>query len=244
VTSPDAALAARPDACSACGAPLDPLGRCTQCGAAFGEAYRCPLCQAVADVESNPVLYFRCRACGGPRIPPTLSPISEAERVQLRTARSEQLRTSAFRAGSGFAWASGALSLLVTAVVLLATSPAPFAQFAALSASLVPFVLAVFALRRAQSHARQLTAALQQAWLLAASRLAHQDTPLSAAELAQALRIDETRAEALLAEVSVQDFVEQPALPPARVRVTELADPSELTADAEDAHTRADASKS
>jgi hypothetical protein len=224
-------------ACSACGAALDLLGRCAKCGAVFGEAYRCPLCHALSDVESNTTLYYRCRACGGPRIPPTESPISEAEAVLLRTARAEQVRAGAFKAGSGFAAASGVLSLLLTSVVLLVTSPAPFAKFAAVFATLVPFVLSFFAWQRAQRHRAALSAALQQAWLLAASRLvaaAGGAGQMSATQLASALRIDEPRAELLLAELSVRDFVEQPAQLPARVRVTELSDPAELAAAAEE----------
>ena len=241
MTSPDAALAARPEACSACGGALDVLGRCAKCGAVFGEAYRCPLCQALSDVESNPTLYYRCKTCGGPRIPPNGNPVSEAEVTLLREARAEQLRAGAFKAGAGFAVASGALSFLVTAVVLLATAPAPVAKFAALVACLVPFVLSFFALSRSRQHTRRLNAALQRAWLLAASRLvAGQGGQMSSALLAKTLRIDEARAELLLAEVSVQDFVSSaPAELPARVRVTELADPEDLSSDAERA--RADA---
>ena len=247
MTSPDAALAAQPEACSACGGPLDSLGHCAKCGAAFGEAYRCPLCQALSDVEPNAALYYRCRTCGGPRIPPTSSPLSEAEISLLRTARSEQLSASAFRAGSGFALASGALSLLVTAVVLLATSPEPFARFAAFVASLVPFALSFFALRRARGHNRKLDSALQQAWLLAASRVAAAEAgvgvAVNAASLAKLLRVDEARAEFLLAEVSVQDFVQARPELPARLRVTELADPEDLSAEAQRAHAPASADK-
>lgn len=236
VISPDAALAARPEACSVCGAALDALGRCTQCGAVFGEAYRCPLCQALSDVESNTTLYFRCRACGGPRIPPTDSPISDAEASLLRTARSEQLRAAAFKAGSGFAAASGALSLVLTSVILLVTSPGPVAKFAALLASMVPFALSFFAWRRAARHAAALAAALQQAWFLAASRAVARlggADQVSSAQLAEVLKVDERRAELLLAEVSVRDFVQSSAPPPARQRVTELGEPVELSADAE-----------
>ena len=245
MTTPDAALAARPEACSACGGTLDALGRCAKCGAVFGEAYRCPLCQALADVESSSSLYYCCRVCGGPRIPPTDSPISEAEIALLRSARSEQLRAGAFKAGSGFALASGALSLFVTAVVLLATSPAAIAKVAALLASSVPFVLSFFALRQARSHARKLDSALQQAWLLAASRVVKQrGGQMSSADLASTLRVEEARAELLLAEVSIHDFVQAPAELPTRLRVTELADPSDLSAEVDEpALPRADASK-
>ena len=123
---------------------------------------------------------------------------------------------------------------MVTLVVFLVTSPAPFAKVAALLASLVPFALSFFALRSARSHARKFEAALQQAWLLAASRLvAAHAGQLSAPALARLLRVDDARAELLLAEVSVQDFITQPSELPARVRVTELADPLEPVAAAE-----------
>jgi hypothetical protein len=247
VTSPDAALAARPEACSACGGPLDSLGHCAKCGAVFGEAYRCPLCQALSGVEPDAALYYRCRTCGGPRIPPSDSRPSEAELAALRSARSEQLRTAAFRAGSGFALVSGGLSFLVTSVVLLATSPALFAKLAALLASVIPFALALFAWRRSRAHARALDTALQHAWLLAASRIAAGEAQLgnavNAATLSRVLRVDEARAEFLLAEVNVQDFVASPQELPARVRVTELADPEDLSNDAQRAHAPANANK-
>ncbi len=184
------------------------------------------------------------RSCGGPRIPPSDSPITEAEVALLRSARSEQLRAGAFRAGSGFALASGGISLLVTLVVFLVTTPPPLAKFAALLASLVPFALSFFALRRARSHARGFDAALQQAWLLAASRLvAAHGGQLSAQKLAQLLRVDEARAELLLAEVNVQDFIAPASELPARLRVTELADPAELATAAEATRTASSVSK-
>ena len=230
MTSP-AALAARPEVCSVCSGSLDPLGRCAKCGAVFGEAYRCPLCQAISDVEAGQPPYSRCRSCGGPRIPPSDSPISEAEAELLRSARSEQLRAGAFRAGSGFALASGGVSLVVTLIVFLVTSPGLFAQAAAVLASVVPFALSFFARSSAKEHTRKFDAALQQAWLLAATRLvAAHGGQLNAPALAQLLRVDETRAELLLAEVNVQDFIAQPSDLPGRVRVTELADPEELSA--------------
>jgi len=192
------------------------------------------LCQAISDVEASDAQYPRCRSCGGPRIPPSESPISEAEVSLLRSARSEQLRAGAFRAGAGFALASSAVSLLVTLVVFLVTTPALFAKAAAVLASVIPLVLSFLASRRARSHARKFESALQQAWFLAASRLvrAH-DRALSSKELAQLLRVDEARAELLLAEVNVQDLLQQPSEVAPRVRVTELSDPAELAAAAE-----------
>ncbi|HKO49984.1 MAG TPA: hypothetical protein VJV79_19775 [Polyangiaceae bacterium] len=233
MTSP-AALDARPDACSVCSGALDPLGRCTKCGAVFGEAYRCPLCQAISDVESGEPPYSRCRSCGSPRVPPSESPVSDAEVALLRSARSEQLQAAAFRTGAGFALASGVVSLLVTLVVFLVTATTPFAKIAAVLASLVPFALSFFAQRRARNHARKFKEGLQQAWLLAASRLvAANGGQLGAQELARQLRVPEAQAELLLAELSVQDFIARPSDLAARVRVTELADPLEPIASEE-----------
>ena len=243
MTSPDA-LAAEPVACSACQGTLDPLGHCPRCGAAFGEAYRCPLCHAITGVEASTTLQFCCRACGGPRIPPTASPLSDAEVSLLQRARSEQLRARAFQSGAAFAVASGVTSLLVTSVVLLMISPPAFAKFAALLACSVPFFLSVFALRRGLQHTESLEATLQQAWLLAAARLVQfRGGHLTAADLAQELRVDEARAELLLAEASIQNFLQSPTELPARTRVPESSEQDGLAENGEPAKARADENK-
>lgn len=244
MTTPSAVEPAEAAACSACGGPLDALGRCAKCGAVFGEAYRCPLCQALSDVEESSVLYYRCRACGGPRVPPSAGPPSATETAQLKQARSEQLRAGAFRAGASFALASGLLSLLVTNVVLIATSPPPLAKVFALFASVVPLVLAFVAFRRARAHQKQLERALQQAWVSAAGQaVARAGGDVTASSLAQMLRIDEARAELLLAELSVQDLVEPRVQAGAKVRVPELAEPEELPRTAEQSEVEAGTSK-
>jgi hypothetical protein len=244
VTTPIVVEPSPPETCSVCGGALDALGRCEKCGAVFGEAYRCPLCQALSDVEESALLYYRCRACGGPRVPPSAGPASEREAALLKTARAEQLRAGAYRAGSGFALVSGLFSLFVTNVVLLATSPTPLAKALAFFASGVPLLLAFVAFRRWAAHKKQLEQALEQAWLSAAGRIVTREGgQISASSLAKALRIGEARAELLLAEVSVQDFVEPHALPAAKVRVTELADPSELLATAEQSEAQVGSSK-
>jgi hypothetical protein len=202
------------------------------------------LCHALSDVEASSPLFYRCRTCGGPRIPPSASAPSARETALLETARAEQLRALAYRAGSGFALVSGLVSLVVTNVVLLATSPAPFAKAFALLVCFVPLTLSFVAFRRATRHKHRLEGALQQAWLSAAGRVAGAaGGELSASALGQALRIDDARAELLLAELSVQELIEPHALPPAKVRVTELADPSERPATGEPGEAGADASK-
>lgn len=228
MTQPAAVEVRAQGACSACGGKLTELGKCTQCGAVFGEAYRCPLCHAESDIEANADLTWSCRACGGPRIPPTAGPSPESEASLLATARREQLRAGAFRAGAGFALGAGLLALLVTNVVLFAISPPALAKAFALFASVVPLVLSFLAFRRASAHKKDFKQALQQAWLSAAGRVARHGR-VTAPALAEKLAIDEPRAELLLAELSVQDLIGEEA-PAARVRVTEEAIPEELSA--------------
>jgi hypothetical protein len=198
----------------------------------------------LSDVEESSLLYYRCRACGGPRVPPSAGPPSATETAQLEQARREQLRAGAFRAGASFALASGLLSLLVTNVVLFATSPPPLAKVLALFASVVPLVLAFFAFRRARAHQKQLERALQQAWVSAAGQaVARAGGDVTAPSLAQMLRIDEARAELLLAELSVQDLVEPRVQAGAKVRVPELTEPEELPRTAEQSEVEAGTSK-
>jgi hypothetical protein len=118
-------------------------------------------------------------------------------------------------------------------VVLLAISPAPLAKAFAIFASLVPLVLAFMAFRQAKAHQKKFERALQQVWLSAASRVVSSEGgQVKSADLAKLLRVDEARAELLLAELSVQDLTAPPAIAP-KVRVTELADARELSEAAE-----------
>ena len=227
MSQPVAAEVSARDACSACGGKLDALGKCERCGAVFGEAYRCPLCHAESDIEANAQLTWTCRTCGGPRIPPRAGPSPASEAALLATARREQLRAVAFHAGAGFALGAGLLAVLVTNVVLLATSPPALAKAFAIFASVVPLALSFLAFRSARSHKRGLEQALQGAWLSAAGRVVARAGRVSAPVLASTLEIDEARAELLLAELSVQELVAE--APAARVRVTEQAPPEELS---------------
>ena len=55
--------------CKVCSGTLSESLRCEQCGAVYGDKNRCPHCRSVADVEPAEPLRFRCRICGGPRVP-------------------------------------------------------------------------------------------------------------------------------------------------------------------------------
>ena len=197
--------------CRVCGAPLSPDSNvCARCGAAWGEGNRCPHCRTVSDVEPHPRLRFRCRVCGGPRVPLDDPGVRRSGREirLLEQARRAFLRSSLFRAGGAVLLGSFGLSLLVTLFVLSVAAPGLIGSLGALFACAVPLALGVYALRKAASTQHESELALDQAWLLVASDLLRErGSELKADELARALRIDEVRAELLLAELSVNDFV-------------------------------------
>ena len=88
--------------CRVCGTGLEPDSfRCAHCGATYGERNRCPHCGAVADVEPHKTLRYRCRVCGGPRVPladNTIEP-SGVEWPLLEEAQRARMRVAAWRVG-------------------------------------------------------------------------------------------------------------------------------------------------
>jgi hypothetical protein len=156
------------------------------------------------------VLGFRCRVCGGPRVPvdDPAALRSGREIRLLEQVRRDDVRASLFRAGGAVLFASFGLSLLVTLFVLAVASPGLFGTLGALAACSVPLFLATYAWRRGKKARAAASEALDKAWLLVASDVVRaKGKELEAAELAKTMRIDEARAEHLLAELSVNDFV-------------------------------------
>lgn len=230
--------------CRVCGGALDErTGRCKDCGAVHGAAYRCPHCATVADVEADARLHFRCRVCGGPRIPIDdlqLKPSGD-ELAPLKEARSEHTRATAWRLGSAVVGGLGAASLLLALGVLALTSPGLVATLATLLIVATPLVLAALGLGRAKRHDAATEIALDRAWQEVARSVVEQRPDVDARALAKMMKVDEARAELLLAEVSVDAFVRtRVAEEPSRTRVQEDAPPEleEEPVTAEAARTR------
>lgn len=206
--------------CRVCGTPLpDGSLHCTHCGATFGESNRCPHCRSVTEVEPAGVLRFRCRVCGGPRVPVDDPEVvrSGREIKLLSSAQQARRRGAAWRVGAGLVAGFAALSFAVSLVVWLIASPGVLGTLGLLVMLSVPVVLALMARRRAGAEGRALEHALDQAWaLVAADVLASRSGELNAAELARILRVDEARAELLLGQLNVNDFI--------HARVTEEGD--------------------
>lgn len=202
-----------------CGGKLDAALRCATCGAAYGEANRCLHCGSVADIEESSSLRQRCKVCGGPRVPVDDASLVRTgrEREPLRKARAAHARASAWRAGSVVVAAFGALTVLVTLLVLLLVSPGWFASIVALAAALVPVLVAVYGLRRGTRFAAERERALDDAWALVASDVVRdRGRAIDARELGRLMRLREEQAELLLGRLNVEDYV--------RARVTDAGD--------------------
>jgi len=212
-------------ACHACGKslPADTL-ICAACGAAHGESNRCPHCNVVADVEPHPSLGFRCRVCGGPRVPLDVAGVTLGQNVKaaLEGAGREHSRNLAFSAVGFLLTGMGGVAFLVAAVLLLAASPGLLPILATLFACSVPVVAGLTVLGRA-ARARTLRGqALHLAQVSALSDIQAVTGVLDAGRAAQVLRIAPEQAELLLAEASVGALLGE--APPPRVRVTEASE--------------------
>lgn len=197
--------------CRVCGAEMDEGSlRCGHCGATYGERNRCPHCGTIADIEPHAALRYRCRVCGGPRVPladDSLEP-SGAEWPQLKKAQSARMRVAAWRVAAGVVGAFGALSLFVALLTLAFISPGVLGTSLLLMAVAVPFILTAIAWSRARRHVKQRDEALDRAWLSAAGDVMRRtDKELDARGLAGVLRIDEDQAEQLLARLDVENVV-------------------------------------
>lgn len=215
--------------CRACSAPLTVGARkCDRCGVLQRDDVRCPHCGAVADAAPDAELLFACEACGGPRVPHD-DAVAESDSAEVAALRKVE---SARRARAGWKAAGfGAAALLAFGLGMLGLAGLAFGAGLKLAVVTVLFgaplaALLGMALRRISARSSEIRPALDAAWQAAASDVARRaQGALSAGELARALRIDEPRAEELLAQLDVNDMVsgaDTDALrstPPPRMRV-------------------------
>lgn len=177
---------------------------------------RCPHCGVVADVERASRLIYRCRVCGGPRVPLGDASVTRSgkERKALKAAQRLRFKHAAWLIAAGAVGGLGALSLLVTLGVLLVVTPGLVPTVAALLAAALPLGLAGYAAHRARGHARELETKLGDAWRAVATDILNQHTdPVDAEHLGRALRLEDEEVERLLTDLEVHDVV--------RTRVTD-----------------------
>lgn len=212
--------------CRTCGQAL-PAGTsvCAACGAAHGESNICPHCNATTDVEPNATLGFRCLVCGGPRVALNLPNVTLGSRTRaaLVSAASEQTKHLMYSAAGFLLAGMGALAVLIASAVVLTASPEPWATFATYLAAGAPLAAGLWALARARTARMLRGEGLRTAQISALADVQATTGPLTAAQVADALRIGPERAELLLAELSVAALLDE--APPARLRVDPTVPP-------------------
>jgi hypothetical protein len=217
--------------------------RCGRCGAAFGAQDRCPCCNAEAGVAPHAELRFACDVCGGPRVPRLDRAIqySGREAVLLRKADAARKARAGWRAAAIADGLLLPLVLLVVAALLLLLGPGAGLVLAALLVVTPIAAFLAFAAGRAGARGREITPALDAAWLSAATDVARQTPGLTASALAPKLGVDEAQAEELMALIDVNaslDAGSAGARPPAitgpRMRVA-AASPAAPLGPAEEA---------
>lgn len=170
---------------------------------------RCPHCRNEAGTEPHPVLRYRCRICGGPRIFAGEGiELSGREQAPLKAAKSARRTRIALLTAAIVSAGFGTAAFFITAIILLLTQPGTFALLFSALLVLIPYALAGYAWSGAKKRVAQFREALDDAWLSAATDVvAAQSGEVNSRELAARLGIDEDYADQLLARLNVDDRV-------------------------------------
>ena len=171
---------------------------------------RCPHCGNVTGLELSADLYYRCRICGGPRVPTKGAHPERTlrEREHLVKARRAQRAAWLFRALWIVSGVIGGVTFLFTLLTLLLFSGLGTAWASLLIFGAVPLLLAFWARRRTFRAQSAVKDELDLAW----SSVAHEvlnasEHELTSAELAELMLTDERHADLLLARLNVDDQV-------------------------------------
>jgi hypothetical protein len=171
---------------------------------------RCPHCGNVTGLELSPDLRYRCRICGGPRVP-TRGEHPERtlrEREHLVKARRAQRAAWLYRALWIVSGVIGGFTFLTTLIMLLLFSGLGTGWASLLLFGAVPLLLAFWARRRTRRARASTKDELDLAWTSVAHQLLKaSEGELTSAELANLMLTDERHADLLLARLNVDDQV-------------------------------------
>lgn len=171
---------------------------------------RCPHCGNVTGLELSPTLYYRCRICGGPRVPTRGEhpERSMRERPHLVKARRAGRAALLFRALWIVSGVIGGFTFLFTLLTLLLFSGLGTAWASLLIFGAIPLLLAFWARRRTLAARTTVKDELDLAWASVAHELLRASPKeLTSAELADLMLTDEPHADLLLARLNVDDQV-------------------------------------
>jgi uncharacterized membrane protein len=175
----------------------------------------CPLCGATTGCSPDPEFRYRCDVCGGPRVPVHAPRKRQSAKELAALKRAENARKSRAKARGGAIAAGlsavGVVGMLGLAGILsaifgwnlgfwlIATGAFTAGPLAALTSWLAS---------RSTRLSKEIPNAIDDAWMAAATDVVEQsNSAVTAASLAQALRIDEPQAEELLALLEASDLV-------------------------------------
>jgi hypothetical protein len=175
----------------------------------------CPLCGATAGVSRDEEMRYRCDVCGGPRVPldtkgqrrsgKEVAALKRADGARKARARA---RAGGIVAGLGLAGAFGVILLIgLLGALSIVNLGLGFALGSLLATAPLVAVMA-WLFSKARARGAEIGPALDDAWLAAAADFAEQSPgPITARSLAEALRIEESQAEELLALLEAHDVV-------------------------------------
>ncbi|HEU5077110.1 MAG TPA: hypothetical protein VFU02_23125 [Polyangiaceae bacterium] len=171
---------------------------------------RCPHCGNVTGLELSADLYYRCRICGGPRVPTRGEhpERSMRERDHLVKARRSQRAAWLFRALWIASGVVGGFTFLATLLTLLVFSGIGTAWASLLIFGAIPLLVAFWARRRTLRARADVKDELDLAWASVAHELLRASpSELTSAQLAELMLTDERHADLLLARLNVDDQV-------------------------------------
>lgn len=178
--------------------------------AAKNSVDRCPHCGNETGLELSPQFRYRCRICGGPRVPMTGAHAARSgrEAVHLATAKRASRWEIFFKVLWVLSGVVGGITFIATFLMLLLFSGLGSAWASLLIFGAVPLLAAFWARHRARQSANTSRDALEQAWTSVAHEvLEHTDGELTAGDLAAKLLTGEQHADELLARLNVDDEV-------------------------------------
>lgn len=174
-------------------------------------AVKCPHCGGLAKTSPHPELGAICNICGAPRVGVKSVELSGRERAPLEAARNALRTRTLWRVGALFGTVVAAFGLAVAALVAVVAGLS--SAFGGVAMVLPWVILALVARQKAKGETKNLTRALDDAWISAARDVVVQSEGVTASGIGEALGLEESKAEELLAELSVDDEL--------RSRVTE-----------------------
>jgi hypothetical protein len=192
---------------------------------ALGEHQRCVHCRAIVDVEPAPDVRFKCRLCGGVRIPIDDAAIerSRAQVELLAKATVARSATTVWTMVAAVVAAFGLCSVLVLVLVISVAAPATPAAVIAGIAALVPFGFAALAFRKSRAHRGDVARLVEASWMAAAADIARaRGGQIDGVLLAKLTRTTESEADQVLARMSSRSLLASTVSPEGSLKYTLL----------------------